>query len=99
MPSIGTRWKTCSDHTANSATQAYKDIFTIDLNKIYAAHQTVVFKASQPHNAGMRADLMDQAIAMALRVERNHLRLGTALACAWSTSGRSLRPEPLPTLR
>jgi len=42
---------------------------------------------------------MAQAIALALRVERTNLKLGTALACAWSISGRSLQPEPLPTLR
>jgi hypothetical protein len=43
-----------------------------------------------------RADLMDQAADMALRIERNRLRFGTAIACAWSLSDRSLRPDPSP---
>ncbi|WP_404479716.1 hypothetical protein [Novosphingobium sp. BL-52-GroH] len=55
-----------------------------------------MFQAAQTRDEEHRADLMDQAVTMALRIERNRLKLGTALACAWSLSDRSLRPESTP---
>lgn len=68
----------------------------IDLNKIYAAHQVALFEASRTPDAVRRADLMEEAAEMALRVARNRLRFGTAMACAWSLSDRSLRPDLTP---
>lgn len=56
-----------------------------------------MFEAAQTRDTDRRADLMDQAATMALRIGRNRLKLGAALACAWSLSDRSLRPEFLTT--
>lgn len=64
----------------------------MDLNRKYAAHQTAVFQASLALDAVQRAVHMDEAKEIALRIGRNRLRLGAALACAWSMSQDSLHP-------
>lgn len=64
----------------------------MDLNRIYAAHQEIIFEASRTGDPQRRGVLMDQAADMALRIARNRLKLGAAAACAWSASAGSLRP-------
>lgn len=67
-------------------------LFTIDLNALYAAHQTALFAATNATDKTHRHRQNDKAAALALQIGRNRLNLGAAAACAWSTSERSLRP-------